>query len=122
MTNVPWDPSSSEELVWAQTAFELLQTGELDVQLRRRRDISTLTAVGSCPRCGHDVRFSQVRNAAIVSWRLGRRTKPPTADSAEYRQVDIRCTCNSPAHDGRPRESSGGCGLVFPVRVREKQS
>lgn len=122
MTDVPWDPSSSEELAWAQKAFELLQDGKLDVQLRRRREISTLTAIGSCPRCGHDVGFSQVRNAAIIAWRLGRRPKAPTADSGEFRQVDIRCSCISSAHDGRPREAPGGCGLVFPVRVREKHS
>ena len=119
--DIPWDPSVSDDVAWAKKAFESLQAGALSVVLRRRRGISTVIAHGPCPRCAHEVAYEQVRNAAIPAWRLGRRLKERSDSSVGFCQVDVRCMCGSPEHDGRPSHVSGGGGLVFPVRVQEQE-
>ena len=94
-----------DDLRWGETFL-----GSVNVD----RDNRLVTANGDCPRCGHATHFSLSDKKLLASTRSVA-TKGPTevSDSTDVWDGPIRfrvwCTCEG-EHDGRPADTSAGCG------------
>jgi hypothetical protein len=111
---MPWESADRTAPHWTDRALELLHAGSLRVDIAERQGIRTVVAKGSCPRCGHDVRYVEVLDAAVHSpWWRKYATAP--SDAPPMLDVDIRCECEF-SHPGKP-DDEHGCGIIFAART-----
>ncbi len=111
----PFEVDQPNAYKWTKDAFQLLQAGELSAEVRTDHDVRSAVVHGECPRCSHDVHFTQILDAVTGEsmTTLGATTAPA---SAEYQQLTVECRCGA-EHLGRPKGVTHGCGINFRVDV-----
>lgn len=114
--DLPYEVDAPNAYEWTRRAFELLQAGELSAALRERRGVRSAVAEGTCPRCIHDVDFTQIMDAVTGESMTTLGDREAAADD-EYQQLTVACRCRG-EHPGRPKGTERGCGINFRVDVR----
>jgi hypothetical protein len=96
---------------WTEIAFEQLEAGVLNGEIKAKNNVAWSRVWGPCPRCRHVLNDEQTLTAITglsrPSSRGGREDLP------DYMAVDITCGCGE-RHAGAP-ESVYGCGVSFRV-------
>lgn len=111
----PWEVDAPNAYKWTKAAFKLLQAGELSAQVRTNHEVHSAVVKGACPRCSHDVGFTQVLDAVTGESMTTLGTRSATAVD-EYEQLTVECRCGA-EHPGRPKGVDHGCGVNFRVDV-----
>ncbi|MCB1029206.1 MAG: hypothetical protein KDB24_15760 [Microthrixaceae bacterium] len=111
----PFEVDAPNAYKWTKAAFKLLQAGELSAHVRTDHEVHSAVVNGACPRCCHDVGFTQVLDAVTGEsmTTLGNR---PAAAVDEYELLTVECRCVA-EHPGRPKGIDHGCGINFRVDV-----
>jgi hypothetical protein len=126
---LPYELEQPRAYRWTESAFALLTSRRLDVRIATIHGIGAVTASGECPRCRHDVEFTQELDAP-ASAGAGGRVKSPriletlghaaregAEDQVGFSSVDVECRCRG-THPGRPNSLDRGCGIMFRASLR----
>lgn len=115
-TPMPWEHQRPRAQEWTDTALEKLRSGSLNVRVSDRRRMRSIVATGDCPRCGHDVAYSESLDAPVPKMKLFRLD----GGASEKARVFIYCECDG-EHPDQPVGSTG-CGITFAVLTVVHQS
>ena len=115
----PYLETGRNDIKWTNDAYDLLTSGALVVTITGMGPDQTVHAIGSCPRCEHDVAYTRVESITVPEGHHGLGDKGLRADPAldeAWVPVDVLCWCED-EHSGRPAKVRG-CGIAFRAEVR----
>lgn len=113
---VPFEQANPNDYRWTDEAYDRLMSGKLKAEVARQSEIQSVSVVGLCPHCDHDVAFSEVLDA-VGGEHLGFLSRDAAAVAdVDYVAVTVSCRCQG-SHPGRPAAVARGCGINFRVEV-----
>ncbi len=100
----PFEVDQPNAYKWTKDAFQLLQAGELSAEVRTDHDVRSAVVHGECPRCSHDVHFTQILDAVTGEsmTTLGATTAPASARSLAAQGFARTSSASAPAVEKPP--------------------
>lgn len=107
--------AKTTDFAWTERAFEFLQTGRLQAEIRQpRQGVAASHVWGQCPRCGHLLDDWQPLSA-VTGLTGGRQPDSAARATGDIEAVDIGCGCGT-VHPGAPLDITG-CGVSFRIEL-----
>ncbi len=117
----PYERDAPNAYTWTKRVYEALTSGDMTANIDGATGSRRLRIEGPCPRCSHEVQFSQLIDA-VAGEDGGLKTlgRAVTAEQEHHLEVVASCRCTE-QHAERPDGVTEGCGINFRVDLEEQQ-
>lgn len=118
---VAYEQHAPNAYEWTKRVYEALTAGNMTANIDGATGSRRLRIEGPCPRCSHEVQFSQLIDA-VAGEDGGLKTlgRAVTAEQERHLEVVASCRCTE-QHAERPDDVTEGCGINFRVDLEEGQ-